>query len=111
MRLSQIFIGFCILSNLYQFRYYVLQLIEICLQLLVYLFTDAHRYIQQPRYSFQDTKSCEKNNIKQNYNLSQYEYECPQHRYNIQIIERRPLIIYIENLLTENEIQHLIELA
>ncbi|CAF1331793.1 unnamed protein product [Adineta steineri] len=49
--------------------------------------------------------------IKHNYDLSQYEYECPQHQYTTRIIERKPLIIYIEQFLTENEIQHLIELA
>ncbi|CAF1473482.1 unnamed protein product [Adineta steineri] len=49
--------------------------------------------------------------VRHNYDLSQYEYECPQHQYTTRIIERKPLIIYIEQFLTENEIQHLIELA
>jgi len=70
---------------------------------------DAHQYIQQQINYFQITKFCNQTNIK--YNLSQYEYQCPQHQYNIRVIERRPLIIYIEQFLTSDEIQHLIELA
>ncbi|CAF1221209.1 unnamed protein product [Adineta steineri] len=38
-------------------------------------------------------------------------YKCPHHRYSARIITRRPLIIYIEKFLTQNEMQHLIELA
>lgn len=38
------------------------------------------------------------------------EVPCPQHFYRIRIINRRPLIIYIENFLTKKEINHLIEL-
>ncbi|UJR14107.1 hypothetical protein I4U23_001103 [Adineta vaga] len=46
-----------------------------------------------------------------NYHLSQYEQECPHHRYHTRIITRKPLIIYIEQFLTRNEIEHLSELA
>ncbi len=99
MHCSQILVAFCIISNLYQSRYSILQLIEIGLQSIIFFSIDAHRYIQ----------FCNKTNVK--YNLSRYQYECPQHLYNIRVIERRPLIIYIEQFLTPNEIQHLIELA
>jgi hypothetical protein len=39
------------------------------------------------------------------------EDECPKHRYIIRMIERSPLIIYIENFINQNEIDHLIKLA
>jgi hypothetical protein len=110
MRCCQLLFAFCIISNLYQSRYIILQLIEICLQSIVLFSIDAHRYIQQQIiYS----KICNETNImiKSNYNLSEYIDHCPQHQYNIRVIERRPLIIYIEQFLTQNEIQHLIELA
>lgn len=60
-------------------------------------------------------KSCKENDKMTDVNnssiLSEYEKECPNHRYIIRIIERSPLIIYIEKFLSENEIKHLIELA
>ncbi|CAF1521863.1 unnamed protein product [Adineta ricciae] len=46
-----------------------------------------------------------------NYDLSQYKYQCPRHRYASRIIERSPLIIYIEQFLTKNEIRHLLKLT
>lgn len=46
-----------------------------------------------------------------NYNLSEYEERCPQHRYTIRMIERRPMVVYIEQFLTANEMTHLIELS
>ena len=36
---------------------------------------------------------------------------CLEHSYRTRIIHRNPLIIYIENFLTENEINHLIKLV
>jgi hypothetical protein len=109
MRWSRILIGFCVILNLYQSRYIILQLIDVCLQLIVLFSTDAREYIRQQINYSQNIKFCNDTNIK--YNLSQYQYECPQHRYSIRMIERRPLIIYIEQFLTQDEIQHLIELA
>jgi hypothetical protein len=102
-------VAFCIILNLYQSRYIILQFIDIFLQLIILFSTDIQRYIQlQINYS-RDIKFCNETDLK--YNLSRYEIECPQHRYNIQIISRRPLIIYIEQFLTPDEIQHFIELA
>ncbi|CAF0981365.1 unnamed protein product [Adineta steineri] len=49
--------------------------------------------------------------FENNYNLSEYESKCPYHQYKIRLIERKPLIIYIEQFLTQNEIKHLIQLA
>jgi hypothetical protein len=103
MRWKQILFAFCIILNIYQSRYIILQLIEVCLQSLILFSTDAHRYIHQQIIYSKEIKSC--NDINHN------SYQCPQHQYNIRVIERRPLIIYIEQFLTENEIQHLIELA
>ncbi|CAF1200269.1 unnamed protein product [Adineta ricciae] len=39
------------------------------------------------------------------------EYKCIDHRYKIRIIQRTPLIVYIEKFLLPYEIRHLIELA
>ena len=33
---------------------------------------------------------------------------CPQYSYRTRLINRNPLIIYIENFLSKNEIDHLI---
>ncbi len=106
---SRILIGFCVILNFYQSRYIILQSIDVCLQFIILFSTDAREYIQQQINYSLNIKFCNDTNIK--YNLSQYEYECPQHRYRIRMIERRPLIIYIEQFLTQDEIQHLIELA
>ncbi|CAF4070433.1 unnamed protein product [Adineta steineri] len=38
-------------------------------------------------------------------------YKCPHHQYSTRIIERSPLIIYIEEFLTQNEMQYLIRLT
>lgn len=94
MRFSQILVTLCLISNLYQLRYIILQLIEITLQLIILFSTDIQEQIKYDKY-----------------NLSQNVYECPQHEYTIRIITRRPLIIYIEQFLTKHEIEHLIELA
>lgn len=37
--------------------------------------------------------------------------QCPKYSYRIRIVNKKPLIIYIENMLKENEIEHLIQLA
>lgn len=70
---------------------------------------------QQINHSIQSNfckKDCKISKVNNNnYDLSQYEHKCPHHRYVTRIIERSPLIIYIERFLTQNEIQHLIELS
>ncbi len=109
MRCSQILFVLCVISNLYQSRYIILQLFELCLQIVVLFSMDAQRYIQQQINASRDMKICNQTDVQ--YNLSHYAEECPQHRYHIRVIERRPLIIYIEQFLTPNELQHLIELA
>ena len=43
--------------------------------------------------------------------IKKEEEKCREHRYQIRIIERSPLIIYIENFLHKDEIDHLIELG
>jgi hypothetical protein len=77
MRCSQILVAFCIISNLYQSRYSI----EICLQSIILFSIDAHQYIQQQINYSRDIQLCNKTNVK--YNLSHYQYECPQHQYNI----------------------------
>ena len=43
--------------------------------------------------------------------LSDYKPACPHHSYTIRLVHRNPLIIYIDKFLTQNEIQHLIDLT
>jgi len=60
-------------------------------------------------------------NLKLHIELRLYKYlqskfdpideECPYHQYTIRIIERSPLIIYIEHFVTQHEIEHLVQLA
>lgn len=109
MRCSYIVVALCVILNFYQARYIILQTIEICLQSIILFSMDAQQYIQQHINYSPEVKICNETNRK--YNLSQYEYECPQHQYTIRVIRGRPLIIYIEEFLTENEIQHLIEIT
>jgi hypothetical protein len=63
--------------------------------------TDLQSYIRQEsiKYICVDDRKIE------------FEFECPKHRYRTRMIERSPLIIYIENFLTQNEIDHLIKLV
>ncbi|CAF1079963.1 unnamed protein product [Adineta ricciae] len=113
MRYIHILIVVGVILNLYQCRYSILQLSDTSLNIFIGLLTDLHHYIQQLiNSSSKVIVTCNTaNNIYHNYNLSEYENKCPEHRYDVQIISRRPLIIYIENFLTSNEIQYLIQLA
>jgi len=36
---------------------------------------------------------------------------CPPHEYNVHILTRDPLVIYIPNFLSDEEADHLVELA
>ena len=109
MRCSQILVAFCVLSNLYQSRDILLRFMERSLQSIVLFSMDAQRYIQERMNSSREDTVC--NQMERRYNLSQYADQCPQHRYTIRVIERRPLMLYIEQFLTQDEIEHLIELA
>ncbi|CAF1160268.1 unnamed protein product [Adineta ricciae] len=80
--------------------------IEYSLHIIVERLTILQTYLRQ-----QTIKDIKDQNSSVNYDLSKYEYECPHHRYVTRIIERKPLIIYIENFLTRNEIEHLAQLA
>ncbi|CAF0743042.1 unnamed protein product [Adineta steineri] len=62
----------------------------------------------QSKFCKKDVKVAQ---VNDNYDLLQYRYKCPHHQYSTRIIERSPLIIYIEKFLTQNEMQHLIKLT
>lgn len=51
------------------------------------------------------------NLVNNNNEEEEEEGECPSHSYRIQIINQKPLLIYIENMLKQHEIDHLIELT
>lgn len=50
--------------------------------------------------------------IDQEYDLStHYRKRCPRQKYTARIVHRDPLIIYIENFLSKNELEHLLEIT
>ncbi|UJR24658.1 hypothetical protein I4U23_006032 [Adineta vaga] len=93
----------------------LIELIDFGLQVIIDYLTYLHWHIQrrvlQPIQLNFDKDNYEIDETTDNYNLSDYEHRCPRHRYTIRIIERNPLLIYIEQFLTPNEIQHIIELT
>ncbi|UJR19764.1 hypothetical protein I4U23_022898 [Adineta vaga] len=109
------FIVFSCLLSVYRSQRTISQTIHFVLNVLIEYLTDLQSYVQQeveqPIQSDSCKEICKIPDVKNNYDLSQYKYQCPHHRYNTRIIERSPLIIYIEQFLTENEIQYLIELT
>ncbi|CAF1367860.1 unnamed protein product [Adineta ricciae] len=111
MRYIPVLLVFCAVLNIYQCRYSLLQLTDTCLNTFIWFLTDFHRYIQQLKELPKPISTYDPSNMHFNYNLSEYQRECPEHRYNIEIISRRPLIIYIKNFLTPNEMQYLLKLA
>jgi hypothetical protein len=99
----------------YQSREAITQVTNVSLQKIIAYLTDLRLYIETEKSHATDLKLSHQIDkeveIHDYYNLSQYERECPPHRYITRIIQRNPLIIYIEHFLTTNEIQHLITLT
>ena len=90
----------------------MLQLTEYALQPTIEYLNDFQFYIGQKRMEMVHAKLKEENRRRRVYSpRSESEVPCPQHSYRSRIIHRKPLIIYIENFITKNEINHLIELA
>lgn len=87
--------------NTFQNADIVLQSIEGILQCMVEYLTDLQSYIGEKRMG----------SMLSNLVENETEVACPSHHYRSRIIQRHPLIIYIENFLTRKEIDHLIELA
>ncbi|UJR18117.1 hypothetical protein I4U23_005017 [Adineta vaga] len=110
-------IVFVCFSSLYLSERTTSETTHFVLQVLIEYLTDLQSCIRQENVIDQSTKPdpcnevCKVPEVKNNYDLSQYNYKCPHHRFHTRIIERSPLIIYIEQFLTENEIQYLIDLA
>jgi hypothetical protein len=104
----------CLLS-IYQSPKTVLKAIDFGLQVIIEYSTDLQSYIRQDLNQSMVSNFCKEvpkvSEVNNNYNLSQYKDKCPHHRYSTRIIERSPLIIYIEGFLTQNEIEYLIEFA
>ena len=93
------------LYHTYQFNETILQSTEDALQLIIGHLTDLQSYLRERRIEKSPAK------LKVDDRLSQRKEECSRHSYLPRIIERSPLIIYIENFLTKDEIDHLIQLA
>ncbi|CAF0750126.1 unnamed protein product [Adineta ricciae] len=104
-----VFVSHRLLNSIFQY-------VDVGLQSTIDYLTYLHLNIQQnlspsPIQLNFHTDHYETEDIDNSYNISNYEQQCPQHRYTIRIIEKNPLVIYIENFLTEFEIQHIIELT
>lgn len=97
---------FFVILNFYQFRFLLVQFVQIGFSTMIFLFMDLQRYIQETIHS-----SIVSSSMNRSINLSHYENQCRQHQYTVRIVERQPLIIYIEQFLTADEIQHLMEMT
>ncbi|CAF0824584.1 unnamed protein product [Adineta steineri] len=107
---------FCISITLYllnvnQIQEKTFEGIKIGLELTIEYLIDLHLYFGNEFIEYKISKY-DNETIKQpNATHVPDDYNCPDHRYKIRIISRRPLIIYIEKFLTEDEMKHFIELG
>ena len=85
--------------------------LQVVINQLTELQLDIRRQLAQPAESTIIVEEVQNTTGANNYNLTDYKHQCPRHRYTTRIIDRKPLIIYIEQFLTRNEITHLIKLA
>ena len=88
----------------------ILQSTEHALQVMIGHLTDLQSYLRERRMG-KDPSKLKVNDRQMQDHSSGSEEECPRHSYLTRIVERNPLIIYIENFLTKYEIDHLIQLA
>ena len=95
-------IAFYYSSHLYQFKEPLLQATDTSLQMTMKCLTHLQSFVRRQIQVEEITSDDE---------LSQYEHICPKQRYTIRIIAQKPTIIYIEEFLTQKEMQHLIELT
>lgn len=72
--------------------------------------TDFQSFIKEKRIKLVYSKLIRSNHQEKD-ELFPNEETCPRYSYRLRIINRNPLIIYIENFLSKNEIDHLIKLA
>ena len=101
---------FVSLFNIFQNSYITLQSIEYALQLLIEYLTNFQSYIEERRIQIVDSKWTEGNDQRKD-PFTPSEEACPRYSYRSRVINRNPLIIYIENFLGKSEIDHLIKLA
>ena len=99
-----------LLLNIFYNGPFILQSTECVLQFIIEYLTDFQSYIEGKRMEMIHLKMIEDNRQRRVYSTRD-EVLCPQYSFRTRIINRKPLIIYIENFLTKKEINHLIELA
>ncbi|CAF1529278.1 unnamed protein product [Adineta steineri] len=85
--------------------------IRIGLELTIEYLIDLHLYFGNKFIEYKISKYDNETLKQPNTTKVQDDYNCPDHQYKIRIISRRPLIIYIEKFLTEDEMKHFIELG
>ena len=83
---------------------------EYGVQFMIQYLTNFKSYLEDKRIEMINKKLIEDNRQRKVYSAQNQEI-CPPYSYRTRIVNRSPLIIYIENLLTQKEIDHLIELA
>ena len=86
------------------------QLTEYSLQCMNEHLTHFKSYIGDKRIELLNRKLMEDNRQRKVFSTRNEEI-CSPYSYRTRIVNRRPLIIYIENFLTQKEVDHLVELA
>lgn len=89
----------------------MLQSTDYILQVTIDYLTDFRTYIGGNKHTETIQPQLKGDHGEKKVNSNRNKEECPKHSYRTRIIHRNPLIIYIENFLTKNEVNHLIELA
>ena len=89
---------------------FMLQLTEYVLQFHIDCLTSLNSYLGDKRIEMINTKIMEDSRQRKVFS-SRNEEICPPYSYRTRIINRNPLIIYIENFLSPKEVNHLIELG
>lgn len=104
----------CLISvlifNVFYNAHWMLQFTETGLQFTTNSLTNLKSYVEEKRMEMINKNIMEDNRQRKVFS-SQTQEICPPFSYRTRIIHRNPLIIYIENMLTEKERNHLIALA
>lgn len=104
----------CLLSILLFNVFYngpvMLQLTEYGLQFIIDFSTSFQSYLGEKRIEMINKKLTEDSQQRKVFSARNEEI-CPLYSYRTRVVNRNPLIIYIENLFSQKEIDHLLELG
>ena len=99
-----------LLFNVFYNGPFMLQLMEYGLQFVIDFSTSFQSYLGDKRVEMINTKLREDSHQRKVFSARNEEI-CPPYSYRTRIVNRNPLIIYIENFFSQKEIDHLIELG